>query len=293
MKLPAFEYQRVGSVEDAVEILAAHDGDARPLAGGQSLIPMMAMRILRPTVVVDLNEIPGMGEIRLAGGHLRIGAVARYSKVENHPLVQEHVPFLAEAIRHVGDRFVRNRGTVVGSLAQADPSGEAPLATILLGGRVEVVGSKGTRLIDAEELIEGSYQTALGPDEIITAVEVPVGVTRRYFFHEVQHRHGDYAVVSVGVLGDRQSDGTWQNVAIGIGAVGERPLVFPDAARLAEGTDLGEDVCRMTADAVAAATEPIGGTRASAEYRLHLTRIWVERALQALSRGEYKWPNNP
>ncbi len=272
-------------------MLMYHQGDARPLAGGQSLVPMMAMRLVQPTAVVDLNEIPGLDEIGTKGDHLMIGSLTRYSKVETGSLIREHAPLLSDAVRHVGDRFIRNRGTLGGALAQADPSGEAVLAVMLLDGWVEVLGKGGPRVISASSLIEGPYQTGLGLEEVISAICIPLRPGRRHAFHEVQRRHGDYAVVSVGILGERHLDGSWHDVRIGVGAVGEIPLLFPEAARIAEATDLGEDVCRVVAEAVASATQPVGGTRASADYRLHLTRVWVERLLRSIAEGRSTWSN--
>ena len=178
MKPAPFEYVAVDSVAAAVAALERHDGNVRCLAGDQSLVALLNMRLLRPSTVVDLNRVPGPDEIRLDDGHVRIGALARYATLERSSIVAEHLPGRAPAIPFVGDRQVRNRGTLGGALCHADPSGETALVAVTLGASCEVVGSAGTRRIGAENFFPGAYTTALDPADVARRRLVP-GARRR------------------------------------------------------------------------------------------------------------------
>lgn len=251
MKPPPFGYVAAASVEEVVAILAG-DESAKVLAGGQSLVPLLALRLARPSVLVDVNGL-GLDAIEVLDGELRIGALVRHSTLERDPLVRSAAPVLAEAAALIGHAAIRHRGTIGGSLAHADPVAELPAALVALGGSVEVVGPDGRRSIPADTLFEGFLTTAIRPDELLVEVRVPI--SQGGAFREWAPRAGDFALAGVAVA---VSDGTTRVAACGVGG---RPLDLTGsselgAAVLAAGGD--EDVAslveRLAADALAAAT---------------------------------------
>jgi carbon-monoxide dehydrogenase medium subunit len=283
MKPAPLEYLAASTTEEAVAALARFDGNARLLAGGQSLVPLLSMRLLRPTAVIDINGIPGLGEIAVRDGVVRVGALARYSALETSNVIGERVPLLAKAVRFVGDRQIRNRGTLGGALCHADPAGEMPLCAVTLGARVHVVGPGGRRALDAEAFFQGPYTTALEPTEMLEAVEFPDGSGARAAVVEHARRHGDFAVVSIAATGWPADDGTWRAVRIGLGAVADRARYARRASEALAGTRLHPvDVAAAAARCLEEA-EPASDVRASAEYRRHLVPILVERALDDLA----------
>lgn len=284
MKPAPLEYLAALTVEEALAALARFDGNVRLLAGGQSLVPLLSMRLLRPTAVVDINRIPGLDRIVAADGVVRVGALARYSALEASPVIRERVPLLAKAIPFVGDRQIRNRGTLGGALCHADPAGEMALCAVTLGARLRIVGHSGLRELDAQAFFQGPYTTALEPNEMLETVEFPDGAGTEAVVVEHARRHGDFAVVSVAATGLRAPDGSWRWMRIGLGAVADRARYARRASEGLAGTRL------QPADVTAAAArcleeaEPTSDVRASAEYRRHLVPILVERALEDLAR---------
>lgn len=286
MKPAPFGYHRVSSVEEAVATLGAYEGAARPIAGGQSLVPMLNMRLLRPDALVDINPVGSLRRIDVDGatGAVTIGATTRYRAIEASDIVAERLPLLARVIRHVGDRQVRNRGTVGGSLSHGDPTAEVPLACLTLGGTVQVQGPDGVRAIRAEELYETSYASVLAPWEVLTEVVIPEGPAHSGFL-ECCRRHNDFAVVSVACVGDRDRSGRWTRVRVGLGGVADTPVLAADTARILEGSQLTDADIREAAEAALAVIDPPSDIRASAEYRRHLVPIYVRRALTDMRRG--------
>jgi carbon-monoxide dehydrogenase medium subunit len=284
MKPAPLEYLAASTAEEAFAALACFEGNARLLAGGQSLVPLLSMRLLRPTAVIDINGIPGLDRIAAGNGVVRIGALARYSALEASAVIRERVPLLAKAIPFVGDRQIRNRGTLGGALCHADPAGEMALCAITLGARLHIAGGAGRRTLDAEAFFQGPYTTALEPTEMLEAVEFPEGAGTEAVVVEHARRHGDFAVVSVAATGLRAPDGSWRWMRIGLGAVADRARYARRASEGLAGTRL------QPADVTAAAArcleeaEPTSDVRASAEYRRHLVPILVERALGELAR---------
>ncbi|HVG77950.1 MAG TPA: xanthine dehydrogenase family protein subunit M [Patescibacteria group bacterium] len=284
MKPAPLEYLTALTVEEALAALARFDGNVRLLAGGQSLVPLLSMRLLRPMAVVDINRIPGLDRIVAADGVVRVGALARYSALEASPVIRERVPLLAKAIPFVGDRQIRNRGTLGGALCHADPAGEMALCAVTLGARLRIVGHSGLRELDAEAFFQGPYTTALEPNEMLETVEFPDGAGTEAVVVEHARRHGDFAVVSVAATGLRAPDGSWRWMRIGLGAVADRARYARRASEGLAGTRL------QPADVTAAAARcleeagPTSDVRASAEYRRHLIPILVERALEDLAR---------
>lgn len=281
MKAADFIYHRASSVEDAVGHLAEHAGDARVLAGGQSLMPMLNMRLWRPSALIDINGIAALERVQPHGDETVVGATVRYVTLERSPLVAERLPLLARMVRFVGDRQVRNRGTLGGSLVQGDPTGEMPLGCLVLGARVRVAGPDGTREIPMTDFYSGPYAAALEPGELLTEVVFPKH-PRHFAFREFCRRHNDFAVLSIAVTGDVSSDGRWRNVQLGFGGVNDTPLLVAGITALLEGSRLTDADIAAAGDAALDVIDPSSDIRASAEYRRHLAPIYVRRVLQDL-----------
>ena len=281
MKPARFGYHNAASVREAVDWLRAYEGMARVLAGGQSLVPMLNMRLMQPDALVDINNVPGLAGIERTASGVRIGAMTRYSSLEGSPVVRADLPLLAHAVGHVGDRQVRNRGTIGGSLAHGDPTGEVPLACLVLGATVRVTGPHGTRVIPVAGLVEDSYTTALDPLEIITQIDFPAAPLRSAFV-ELCRRHNDFAVVSVACTGEQDDAGQWNGIQVGLGGVAGTAVLAPAVGEQLSGTALDDDAIRAASQAVLEVIDPASDIRASAEYRRFLAPVYVQRALTAL-----------
>ncbi len=286
MKPAAFEYVRPNDVRGAVSALAAHGGMARVLAGGQSLVPMLGMRLMRPSALVDINGLEAeLGQIEVRGAETAIGALVRYSTLERSPLVAERLPLMGSAIHYIGDRQVRNRGTIGGAVSQADPTGEMPLVCLTAGARVIARGPAGEREIPIEDFFLGSYASALEPEELLTELRFGV-LPERWAFFERGRKHNDFALLSIAVLASRGADGRWSGVRIGLGGMNDTPVLARSAAARLEGAawDAG-----TIAEAAALALEdcdPPEDVRASAEYRAYLLPIHLRRVLTGLLEGD-------
>jgi aerobic carbon-monoxide dehydrogenase medium subunit len=278
VKPAPFEYVRVDSVEHAVAALAEREGEARLLAGGQSLVPLLNMRLLQPEAVIDVNRVPGLSEIEEGEGDVTVGALTRYCQVEWSPTVGARLPLLAEAVGLIGDRQVRSRGTVGGSLAHADPTGELPLAALALDATVIVRGTDGTREVPAAEFFLGPYFTVLEPAEMVTSVRFPYGRTVSAIVEHTR-RHGDFCVIGVAAVGE-PANGGWKSIRIALSGVSPIPFV---GAELSD-TRLEPDVVEGAAEACVEGSDPSDDVRASADYRRHLIPIYVRRALRELER---------
>lgn len=283
MKPAPFKYLRASSIEETIGLLGEYDGGARILAGGQSLVPLLNMRLLQPDAVVDVNRVDGLSEISEEEGQVRVGALTRYCAVEWSPVIGTRLPLLAEVVRHIGDRQVRSRGTVGGSLAHADPTGEMPLAALALDATIVVHGPDVTREVAASDFFEGPYATVLAPAEMITEVRFPARRTVSAFAEHAR-RHGDFCVVSVAAVGEPNGNGGWKSIRLALGGVSTRPFVATAASELLNGTTLDPDVVAAAGAAAAEAAEPTDDIRASADYRLHLIPIYVRRVIEELER---------
>ena len=284
MKAADILYHRPRSVEQAVQLLSEYGGTARVLAGGQSLMPMMNLRLWRPAALIDIGSVAGLDTIETKGDQTVLGARFGYCRIEADPVVAKRLPLLARMILSVGDRQVRNRGTIGGALVQADPTGEMALGALTLGAVIEVQGKKGKRKIPAEDFFLGSYATAIDPEELLVSVTYPRH-PGHFAFAEVNRRHNDFAVVSVAVAGDVDSSGRWTGLRIGLGGGDETPVLARRAMDEGEGTTLDAEA---VATVVAAAVEDINppdDIRASARYRRHLTRVYLTRMLATLARN--------
>jgi aerobic carbon-monoxide dehydrogenase medium subunit len=281
VKPAPFAYHRPTSVAEAVACLGDYAGAARVLAGGQSLVPMLNMRLWRPDALVDINDIDELDDIQLEADRTVLGTLVRYTMVERSPVVTERLPLLSRVTRHIGDRQVRNRGTVGGALVHGDPTGEMPLACLALDAVVIAAGPAGTRRIPVSQLYTGSYATVLEPDELVIAVEFPPH-PQHLAFQELCRRHNDFAVVSAVATGDRDGDGRWQNVRLALGGVADSPVLADAAAVALSGTALTDADIDRAAEAALEVIDPATDIRASAEYRAHLVPVYVRRVLHEL-----------
>jgi carbon-monoxide dehydrogenase medium subunit len=286
VKPAAFEYYAPATVEEAVGLLAAHGDDAKVLAGGQSLVPLMNMRLARPKVIVDINRVQGLDGLHEADGTLRIGAMVRQRAAERSDLVGSRCPLLRDALRWAGHPQIRNRGTVGGSIAHADPAGELPAVLAALGGEVRARGPQGERTIPARELFVTYLTTSLDPRELLTEVRLPVLPRGAgWSWMEIARRHGDFALAGVGVMLALRR-GVITDARIGLTGVGPGPVRAEAAERLLAGARPSEALWQSAAEAVRGALEPDGDLHASAEYRRHVAGVLTVRALrEALERA--------
>jgi carbon-monoxide dehydrogenase medium subunit len=288
VKPPPFEYVAAGSLEEALAALAEHGDEAKLLAGGQSLVPLLAFRLARPSVLVDLNGVAGLDRVELSGDALLLGSMARQRAVERLPGLRERCPLIVEAVELIGHVAIRNRGTVGGSLAHADPAAEWPTLAVVLEAELELAGPRGARTVPAGEFFVSYFTTALEPDEVLTGIRVPIpnGRTGSAFL-ELSRRHGDFALAGVGALVGLDEDGTAADVRLGLTGVGSRP-VRPEAAEaVLRGRVPDAEALAEAAAAVAGEIEPTGDIHASAEYRRQLAVVLTRRALAAaVARAE-------
>ena len=275
-----FTYHRPSSVEEAVSLLEELD-DSRLLAGGHSLLPAMKLRISMPAALVDIGRIPGLGAIEPDGDGLRIGALATHAEVASSEAVQSVCPILGEAASLIGDRQVRNRGTIGGSLAHADPGADYPTVVTALGATIAVTGPRGTREIPADGFFTGIFTTALAPGELITSVRVPMtaGTGAAYIKHK--HPASGYAVAAVAALVTVEG-GSCNGAKVVVGGVTGLPAEAAVAAQsLLESRGSAEDISAAAAKVPEALGDAFGDGYASAEYRTHLASVLAGRALTA------------
>jgi len=286
MKAPPFEYARAASLEEACALLQQHGDAAKLLAGGQSLVPMMAMRLLRPAWLVDINEIGRLKQIIVEADGVRTAACARQVDLERDAALGARVPLLHQALAWVGHVQTRNRGTVGGSLAHADPCAELPLVAQLLGAQLQLRSARGVRSVAADRFFEGPMSTALAPDECLEAVRWPAWPEPRVgsAFTELATRHGDFAMVSAAAQIALDAEGRCARAVLGLGGVGMTPLAFPALAAKLVGTRPADaDFDDLARDA-AAQSEPSDDLHASAAYRCHVARVLGARVLRDAHR---------
>ncbi len=284
MKAPRFAYARPATVEAALALLAAHGDEARVLAGGQSLVPMLNLRVAAPRVLVDINRIAGLAGIELAGGCVRIGALTRHAELERSELVARHLPLLASAIRHVAHPAIRNRGTLGGSYALADPAAELPACALALGASFVLRGPRGERRVGASEFFRGLYETALEPGELLVAAEFPLPATgAASAFGELARRHGDYAMVGLAACAQREG-ARLRGARLSFFGVADRPVLAARAARALEGKALGDAVLAEAVAALDAELEPRGDLHASAATKRRLAAVLLRRVIGELAQ---------
>jgi aerobic carbon-monoxide dehydrogenase medium subunit len=278
LKPAPFAYAKARSVAHAIELLATDD--ARLLAGGQSLIATLNMRLSQPALLVDINGISGLDRITLKNGDVEIGALVRHAQAERSAEIAQAAPLIALALPHIGHPAIRNRGTVGGSLAFADPAAELPACVVALGGEIEIVGPNGQRTINAEKFFKGLFETALTPRDMLTAIRVPAAsASSRVGFAEFARRHGDYAMV--GLAACAQADGKrLKDVRLAYFGLGATPV----RARKAE-TALADGDVEGAVSAVADDLEPSNDMHASSEVKAHLAGVLLRRVARQLGRA--------
>jgi len=282
MKLPAFEYECPATLAEAITLLAAHDGDAKAIAGGQSLVPMMAFRVASPSLLVDLRRLPGMDEIKIGDAGVRLGAMVRWRDILDDARLARAHPLLVAAVKHVAHYQIRNRGTVGGSIAHADPAAEMPGIVVACDAEIAVTGKAGARVIAANDFFLSALTTALAPDEIITEIRFPAWPAgRRFGFEEFALRRGDFAIAAAAVFYDVDAGGRAANAHVGVIGVGERPARLPTVETVLNGARVDAEVIARAAAATSAAVAPQDDIHASAAYRRSLVGTMVERALTA------------
>lgn len=292
MKPATFTYHRPTSVAETVAHLVDHQGMARVLAGGQSLVPMLNMRLWRPSALIDINEVDELDDIHVDGERTGLGSLIRYSTIERSPVIAERLPLLARMVGHIGDRQIRNRGTIGGSLVQGDPTGEMPLACLVLDAVVVAAGPAGSRRIPLAEFYTGSYSTVLRPDELVTSVELPAHPPH-VAFQELCRKHNDFAVLSTVATGSRDSEGRWTGIRVGLGGVADNPVLAVAVGQALEGSRLYDEEINAAAEAALTVIDPPTDVRASAEYRRHLVPVYVRRVLTELRDTAASAPTCP
>jgi carbon-monoxide dehydrogenase medium subunit len=289
VKPPSFDYHAPRSLDEAIELLARHDGAARPLAGGQSLVPMLNFRLAQPAALIDLRRIEGLGGISLDGDTLRIGAMTRQRQAEHSALVAQHLPLMRAALQWVGHAPTRSRGTVGGSIAHADPSAELPLVLRALDGEVRAAGPEGVRTIPAEALFRSMFTTALAPDEILTEIRLPrMPAGYGFAIEEFARRPGDFAIVAVAVVLEPCGEGAMR-ARIAIAGATDTAFRAADAERLLGAGPLTPDAIAAAAASASEFGTPMSDPRISGDYRRHLVRVLTRRALEKAAAMPGPW----
>jgi carbon-monoxide dehydrogenase medium subunit len=281
MKASAFAYARATSVADALELLTAHGEKARVLSGGQSLLPAMNLRLISPELIIDIGELAELRGVAVKEGVLTIGALTRHADLLKSPEIAAHAPLLTEAVAHVAHPAIRNRGTIGGSLAHADPASELPPCMLTLGAILIARGPSGERRIPAAEFFTGIYETALKPQELLVAVELPVSPrSATHFFHEFARRHGDYAIVGLAAQAVVK-DGQFADLRLGFFAVGDRPLLAGAASKLVD-VAITSQVLSETFTALDQELDPLEDHQATPAMRRHLSKVLLARCISSL-----------
>ncbi|MDE1974039.1 MAG: FAD binding domain-containing protein [Hyphomicrobiales bacterium] len=281
MKLPPFDYARPSTVAEAVALLAAHDGEAKPLAGGQSLVPMLAFRVAAPALVVDLGKLDELAQIRISEAGVALGAMVRWRDILADARLRNAHPLLVAAVENVAHYQIRNRGTVGGSLAHADPAAELPCIAVTCEADIVVLGKAGPRSIAAAEFFLGPLSTALKSDEIIIELRLPAWPAwRRFGFAEFSRRHGDFALAGAAVFYDRDG-GKAHHTHVGAIGAADRPIRLASAEAAVNGNGLDDKAIVAAAAAARAAIDPPSDIHASGAYRRALIGTMIERALSA------------
>ncbi|HEX9494710.1 MAG TPA: xanthine dehydrogenase family protein subunit M, partial [Candidatus Limnocylindria bacterium] len=278
-KAPRFAYERPASLAEALALLAEHKGEARVLAGGQSLVPMMNFRVAAPKVLVDINRIAALSGIKVTKNHVRIGALVRHVELERSADIARHLPLIAAAMPHVAHPAIRNRGTFGGSCALADPAAELPACAIALGAIFVVAGKKGERRIAAEDFFKGLYATALKAGELLVAAEFPLPKPAyASAFGELARRHGDYAMVGVAVHGSTQG-GKFADMRVVFFGVADRPQRAAQLERALDGRPAAAKTIAVGLVELDADLSPRADFHSSAATKRHLAKVLAGRVL--------------
>ncbi len=277
MKPAAFDYLRPASVGEAVAHLAEHGGDAKILAGGQSLVPLLNFRMLRPSVLIDINRLTELDYVREDGAGLRIGSLTRHHTLERSPLVRERFPVLAEAMAHVAHLAIRNRGTIGGTLSHADPAAELPMIAVLLDAEIRT----NSRSHSADRFFQGPLTTALNEDELMTEIALPALPPRTgWGFEEFARRHGDFAIAAVAATLTASGEKIVEARLAAMG-IGETPLRLSAVEASLVGQGFTPALAAAAGEQARASVQPFDDLHASADYRRHLVAVLTERAVAA------------
>jgi carbon-monoxide dehydrogenase medium subunit len=279
MKPAAFDYVLADSVESAVSALGAAGGDGKIIAGGQSLVPMLNFRLLRPSVLVDINRIPGLASIEDGGESIRVGALTRHVALETSPVIAQSFPVLQKAMTFVAHLAIRNRGTIGGSLSHADPAAELPMMSMLLDAKLGIASANSRRIVAPADFFLGALTTDLGDDELLTDIDFPkLHPNTGWGFEEIARRAGDFALACVATT-ITAVDGAIGEVRIAMMGVGETAMRASEAEALLTGRDLTNQSLDEAVAAIRSAVEPNTDLHASSDYRRHLVGIIARRAL--------------
>jgi carbon-monoxide dehydrogenase medium subunit len=280
LKPAPFAYAKARSRDDAIALLDGN-AEAKLLAGGQSLIATLNMRLASPALLVDINDIAGLNRIELKDGLIEIGAMVRYAQAQRSDVIAKHAPLIVRAMPHIAHAAIRNRGTIGGSLAYADPAAELPACMIALDAEFEIVGPQGMRTVRAEDFFKGMFETALGPQDVLVAIKVPLATAQmRFGFDELTRRHGDYAIV--GLAAAAQADGAkLKDVRLAYFSVGDAPM----RARKAE-TALADGDIDAAVAALAADLSPHADLENSSDVKLHLAGVLLRRIARQLQGAQ-------
>src|SRR3984893_6812546 len=287
MKPAPFDYQAPATLREAIDLLAS-DPEATVIAGGQSLMPVLAFRLATPSMLVDLRRVPGLGSIAVDDGGVRLAARGRWGDIEDDQRLQTAHPLLRETIAHVAHYQIRNRGTVGGSLAHADPAAERPGIAVTCDAEIILVGAAGTRTIPAGEFFTGPLSTLRRRDEIITELKLPFWpADRRWAFREFAQRQGDFALAGIALFYDEDQDGRVRNVHVGVIGACNRPQRLTEVETMLNGHPIDDELIRQAAAIAAQTVDPPEDLHAGAAYRRALVATLVERGLRAatLPRG--------
>jgi carbon-monoxide dehydrogenase medium subunit len=283
----AFDYRSPATLNEALSLLAERGDDAKVMAGGQSLIPLLKLRFAQPQLIIDIGRIPGLADVKRDDGHVRIGALVRHVDVERSKDLAKLVPLMVEAVHWIADPLVRNRGTVVGSVCHADPSGDWGSIMLALDAELVAQSTKGERVIPIDGFFEGPFTTTLRADEIAIAIRIPLpSGSAGSSYHKLERKVGDFATVAVSV--QVELDGRKvKNVGIGMTSVGATNLKAKKAEQALVGHELKDDVIAEAAKQAAAESEPKDDIRGTAAYKKDMVRVFVQRGLKtALARAQ-------
>lgn len=281
----AFDYHAPASLEEALSLLSANVDDAKVLAGGQSLLPLMKLRLAKPEVIIDIGGLTELNYIREDGDHIAVGALATYTDVAESELILSRCPLLAQTAVVVGDVQVRNRGTVGGGLAHADPAEDLPAAILALDADIKAAGPDGERWLPASEFFITMLTTSLMPEELLTEIRVPARDGYKSAYQKASRQAAGFAIVGVAVCLKEAADGTCEDIAIGVTGVGDVAYRAEKVEAALRGQKLDDDTVAGAAALVTDGVDPIEDVNATPAYRSHLAQVYVERTIQAARAG--------
>lgn len=283
MKAPPFAYIRANALPEVFELLATHGDGARLLAGGQSLLASLNLRLSAPEILVDITRVPGLSGITVSRGQVRIGALTTHAEIEGSLEIAAALPLLAQAAPHIAHVAIRNTGTFGGSIAMADPAAEWPACCVALDAAFVIESKVGSRRVNARDFFQGLYTTELQPNEVLTAIEIPVpGPQYRSAFLELARRRGDYGIVGIAAIA-KNTQGTLSDVRLAFLGAGQTPMLARKAMAAVEGKRLSPPVIAASAQALADDLDPGGDIHSTAATKMHLARVLTGRALTALA----------